>query len=436
VGKTDGVSLEIEAWTDILTSLGTKVSLCSGPVSEGADYVIDELEQQLNPVMYKIDENAFGGLKDFSSNKELNNEIKKQQEILQRKFQEVIKKASPTHLIVSNIFSVGEGLPAAGALITAIDKFKVPTILIHHDFYWENKRYDMPTNKFVRNQLEKHFPPDRKYIKHLCINSLGQRALQKRKGLNADIIYDTFKYNQPRWEKKPKITEFLKQKGIKPNDIVMLQATRIVRRKNIELAIDLTAELAKSNYVKTYANKNLPNKKRFDPDKNKIVLLLSGYVEKRARTYLAKLKRYADSKQVNLKYLGNHLHKEYELFDIYPYADIITYPSQYEGFGNQLLEAFFANKIPVIFEYPVFKSDIMPLGFKYISLGDKIKFNQKTGLVQIEKETIKTAAAQVSSYLNKPALYRKTVESNFKLAADNFSFKNTSQILTSAIKEG
>ncbi len=409
--------------------------MCSGPVSEGADYVIDELEQQLNPVMYKIDENAFGGLKDFSSNKELNNKITKQQEILQRKFQDVIKKASPTHLIVSNIFSVGEGLPTAGALIRAIDKATIPTILIHHDFYWENKRYDMPTNRFVRKQLEKYFPPDRTYIKHFCINSLGQSALQKRKGLKANIIYDTFKYNQHRWGKKPEITEFLEQRDIKPNDLVILQATRIVRRKNIELAIDLTAELSKLNYVKDFSNQEFPNKKIFDPDQNKIVLLLSGYVEKRHRTYLSKLQQYADSKQVNLKYLGNHLHKEYELFDIYPYADIITYPSQYEGFGNQLLEAFFANKIPVIFEYPVFKSDIMPLGFKYISLGDKIKFNQKTGLVQIKKEIIKNAATKVNSYLNNPDLYMNTVESNFKLAADNFSFENTSQILASAIKE-
>ena len=39
--------------------------------------------------------------------------------------------------------------------------------------------------------------------------------------------------------------------------------------------------------------------------------------------------------------------KVYTLFDIYPHADLVTYPSYYEGFGNAFLEAVYFRK-PVV----------------------------------------------------------------------------------------
>ena len=59
VGKTDGVSLQIASYKEILESHGAKVVLCSGPENIGADYVIKDLEQQLNPEIFTIDEDAF-----------------------------------------------------------------------------------------------------------------------------------------------------------------------------------------------------------------------------------------------------------------------------------------------------------------------------------------------------------------------------------------
>jgi len=46
--------------------------------------------------------------------------------------------------------------------------------------------------------------------------------------------------------------------------------------------------------------------------------------------------------------------------DTYVFADIISYPSIFEGWGNQFIEAVFAKKPVIVFEYPVFKSDIKP----------------------------------------------------------------------------
>ena len=54
------------------------------------------------------------------------------------------------------------------------------------------------------------------------------------------------------------------------------------------------------------------------------------------------------------------------LWDIYPLADLVTYPSLYEGFGNALLEAIYFKRPILVNRYPIFVRDIEPKGFKFI----------------------------------------------------------------------
>jgi glycosyltransferase involved in cell wall biosynthesis len=60
--------------------------------------------------------------------------------------------------------------------------------------------------------------------------------------------------------------------------------------------------------------------------------------------------------------------KVYTLFDVYPHADLVTYPSYYEGFGNAFLEALYFGKPVVVHTYSVYARDIAPLGFKTIEM--------------------------------------------------------------------
>ena len=49
-------------------------------------------------------------------------------------------------------------------------------------------------------------------------------------------------------------------------------------------------------------------------------------------------------------------------------ADLITYPSLYEGFGNALLEAFYYRKPVLVNRYAIFIADIEPKGFEVITM--------------------------------------------------------------------
>ncbi len=437
VGKTDGVSLQISYWQEILKDLGVEVKLLSGPVNQGADYVIPELEQQLNPQVYRLDENAFGGIKDYPSKEKFNQQLKAVQDLLYSRFMGIFNQAKPDRMIVSNIFSVGEHLPAAGALAEAIKKQKIPTVAVHHDFYWESPRCrQYLSTELVEQQLEQYFPPENKYFTHCTINSIAKDELKKRKGIDAHLLYDTHNFKQPAWEIDDFNQDLFREFDYQPNDIIILQATRIVRRKNIELAIDLVSKLQQSEFLNKLNKAKLYNGLNFNPDKNKIVLVLAGYAEKRDLRYKQRLLDYAQQKGVVLWDIGHkitgcrchHPDKKYSLWDVYPYADLVTYPSCEEGFGNQFLEAVFAKKPIATFQYPVFELDIKPKGFKFIDLGSQTKLNPDTNLVEIPDQKLKSAAEKSIELLINKDKYQQLVNQNYQLGKKYFSYAHAEEI--------
>src|SRR3989304_6189346 len=115
VGRTDGVSLEIANWKAILESEGWEVAVCSGPESEGADYVIEDLEPQLNRKIFELDEAAFGG-SDSEDEDSFARRFGQIQSSLRAEFEKVVNKVKPVRVIAANGFSVGVNVAAAGAL--------------------------------------------------------------------------------------------------------------------------------------------------------------------------------------------------------------------------------------------------------------------------------------------------------------------------------
>ena len=158
IGKTDGVSIEAAAWRQIWEDMGARVAFCAGPVSQGVEYVIENLEQQWYPPVFLIDEEAFGGLKTFENEAEFIQAVREQQNQLRPAFEAVVQDFQPTHLVFSNIFSVGEHIAAPEALMDVLDAHQLPTVCIHHDFYWEGPRYERPSSPFVEWMLEQFYP--------------------------------------------------------------------------------------------------------------------------------------------------------------------------------------------------------------------------------------------------------------------------------------
>ncbi len=403
IGRTDGVSLEMEKHAKVLRSLGHKVQVISGPVNEGSDNVIRQLEFD-TPRILEIKENTF---KFFGKRSlrvpELMDRIRSVATKIERGISACHRRGRFDLLMLHNIFSHGRHIAAAAAFMNAATKLHLPAVAINHDYYWERNEYMGLRGTTVQRFLDTYVPPKSPRITHVSINSLAQATLRRRRNIRSELLPNVMDFGAPSWRKDKFNSDLPKQLRLNPNDLVVLQATRIVERKGIELAIELTRQLA--TVQQHLVGKYLYNGKKIT-SKSRVVLVLAGYVETSARPYLARLKRLIKSCGIEARFAGHLVgghrksgrNKRYALGDMYAHSDLVTYPSLQEGWGNQFIEAVFAHKPVVLFEYPVFRADIKKEGYQYVSLGSRT-LKRNDGLVSLSARKLHTSAHEVIEIL-------------------------------------
>lgn len=415
VGDIDGVSLEMEKWLDVLKRMHFKAYLIAGETGSAVGFKIPSiayLDKRNNIIKQK----SFVSLGDWTEER-LINEINKQISIIYNELEQMIDLDI---LLVNNIFSLAHN-PAAAVAIYRYCKYNgIEMIGVHHDFYWERDFYMHPTSKYIEKILELYFPP--MDITHIVINSFAQEKLRMKKGIESYVVPNVFDFNQPPWQLDDYNIKLYDKLNISKNDIIFLQATRLVKRKAVELAIDTISIV--QNKLKDYLGNITYNGKKITKD-TKIVLLLPGLPEE--ADYVESITKYAKEKNVNLKpafSISNDIrHEEQEIFslwDFYAIADFIAYPSVIEGFGNQLLEAIFSKKPIMMFEYPVYKKDIAPFGFDIVSLGSS--FKQDNGFFKLSQDELNRAAEQVLNILFDFKKASSMVRKNFDLGKKYFSY--------------
>ena len=126
-------------------------------------------------------------------------------------------------------------------------------------------------------------------------------------------------------------------------------------------------------------------------------------------------------------YTTDAKNKEQTFMKLYNIADIVTYPSILEGWGNQLLEAILMKKPIVLFEYEVFSKDIKSTGIEYVTLGSQYELTD--GLVTISADTLEQAAKRVFELLFNKRLYSDIVNKNFKIASQHYDLHNLASMI-------
>jgi glycosyltransferase involved in cell wall biosynthesis len=438
LGKTDGVSLEVDKWKYVLESMGHTVFYCAGNDDVSSVHCIAELSF-LHPQSYKILRNATVKLVDYTE-QELEQAIQKQKEVIKTKLLSFIHDHDIQVLIPNNLLSVGYHLPALIALSEVIEETKLPTISHNHDFYFEDSGEVHPTCPVAQHILDKYAPPAFPNVQNIVINRLAQNALKEKKGIEAHVVPNVFDFDQPRWGADVYNASFRDDMGVGKDDLVFLQATRVMNRKGIELAIDVLGQIQQAELKNQLLGKTLYNGKVFTA-KQKIVLLCVGRIEKFGATdnYVDMLKDRAREQGVDIRFVGDYVkhsrgkkngRKVYSLWDSYVYADFVTYPSYWEGWGNQFIEAVFAQLPVLLYEYPVFVSDLRTDGFEVVSLGDRLAGKDHRGLAIIDQKNIKRAAQEVVQILTDKDRYHAMVTHNFDLGKSKYSLHVLRRIIT------
>ena len=439
VGETDGVSLEMAKWRRVLEGMGHEVVYIAGNAGVADTIVIPELHYA-DEFNIKLTANAFDRISDYADEIELREAIDVASGSIGRQVRRAIERHDIDVLVPNNLWSLGWNLPAGLGFMEAVESTGKRAVAHHHDFHWERPAYIHPTCRFVRDVLDLAFPPRIAEVRHAVISSLARESLLDRTGLAATIVPNVFDFDAPVWEIDGENHDLREAFGIAEDDICVLQATRVVERKGIEMAIELVAALQRPAHQERLRAAGLFDGREWS---GRIVLLLAGMVEC-ATPYLEALKARAERLGVTMIFAGDKISAErgwwdggkvYSLWDCYAHADLITYPSLLEGWGNQLLEALFARRPIVLFEYPVFSADLLPHGFEVASLGSETAGRDSDGLVLAKPDRLDQAAETAIRYLTDGTHREEVVEANFERGRRLFGLPVLEPLLSSLTAE-
>lgn len=411
---TDGVSLETSKWATVLESMGHESYYFAGVCDRPAEisYVVPEAYYR-HPDIEAINEIAYqstwGELhqgrkrhpeieeltKDFFSvyirPSHVTQRIHELRFYIKEKLYKFVYKFKLEALIIENASTIPLNIPLGLAITEFIAETGYPVIAHHHDFHWERQRF---MNNSVRDFLATAFPPNLPAIRHVVINSIQEQQLASRTGIAAMVIPNVMDFDSP----PPAPDEYTKtvraDLGLDPEQYLILQPTRIIQRKGIEHAIELTRRLG------------LPAE-----------LVISHASGDEGTDYEKRVREFAEFLNVRVNFESAIVGEErgvtpegrkvYTLGDVYPYADLVTYPSTIEGFGNAFLEAVYYKRPIVVNNYSIYEADIKPKGFKVVEFDG-----------YISERTL----AETRYVLEHPKQTAEESEHNFELAKRYYSF--------------
>ena len=351
---TDGVSLETSKWAEVLEEMGHKCYYFSG-LSDRAP----ERSMVVEEAHFLDPENQLYYSNFFSSTKRTQEEtcwIHSRREYFKEHLYAFINKFKIDLLIPQNILSFPLNIPLSMALVEIIAETRIPTIAHHHDFAWERK--PLLVNS-VGDYITMAVPPNLPSVQHVVINSSASHQLARRVGVSSIHIPNVMDFENPPPETDQYSSDMRQVLGIEPDELFILQPTRVVQRKGIEHAIELVSRLGrKARLVISHASGD---------DGHEYEARVADFAERMGVQTIFSSERFGEYRGIT-----EDGKKIYSLSDAYPHADLVTYPSLIEGFGNAFLEALYYKKPIVVNNYAIYATDIRPKGFKVIEFDDYI----------------------------------------------------------------
>ena len=387
---TDGVTLEASKWSSVFKTCGHHHFWFAGLLDRSPErsFLVPEAFFHHEKNRW-IDAQIFGKKRRDPAVSDAISDLKA---LLKKKLNEFIRAFDIHLLVAENILTIPMHIPLGIALTEIIAETQIPTIAHHHDFYWERTRFAVNA---VGDYLRMAFPPKLPGIEHVVINSAAQEELALRTGISSIIIPNVLDFENPPQINEKQTEAFWQSIGLQKNDVKIVQPTRIIQRKGIEHAVQLVEELDDPRYK----------------------LIITHEAGDEGFEYANWLKEDAKQHGVDLRTINIHMsdpmnpdvnRKEtHSLWDVYPHADFITYPSLYEGFGNAFLEAVYFKKPLLINRYATFVQDIEPKGFDLIAMDGYL--------------TRKTVS-KVKAILETPEHRANMVNTNYDIAAQHYSY--------------
>jgi glycosyltransferase involved in cell wall biosynthesis len=381
----DGVSLETEKVARALERSGHEIRWLAGelgptfvPGTEipGAHFS--------DPVNLALERAAFGD----GDPAAVRATIAERAEVLAGSLGAALDEHAVDCVIVQNAWAIPMQLPLAVAVDRVLGERHLPAIGHHHDFWWERERF---SRCVVPEILETVFPPTRDDVAHIVINADAADDLHARRGVRSAVLPNVMDFEHPPVPGDG--AGFRGRAGVEPGSRLLLQPTRVIPRKGIELTIELAARVAEpATVVVTHPD---------DLDAE----------------YWSRLEAHASQLGVPLR-LVDAGRSATDLADAYAAADVVCFPSWYEGYGNALVETFYYRRPVVVNRYSVYVRDIAPLGFDCVELDGKVD----DGAVQ-----------RVDAILADASTAADAVHANYRLGLEHLSYEVAERVFAESL---
>ena len=388
---TDGVSLESAKWAELFWKEGHVSYWYAGRLDRADDVSLCIPEAYFrHPENEWINDRVWGRT---HREPEVSGRIRDLAEYLKETLYDFVDRFDVSLMVIENALTIPMHIPLGIALTEFLAETRMPAIAHHHDFYWERTRFLVSA---VQDYLDYAFPPRDPDMMHAVINQSAQEELSWRKGVSSVLVPNVIDFDRPIPGVDAYAADVRAEIGLGPDDIMILQPTRVVPRKGIEHAIKLVQLL----------------------DDPRCKLVISHEAGDEGPEYWHMITELAHESGVDLRLVATRIgdvrqldragRKVYTLWDLYPHADLVTYPSLYEGFGNAFLEAIYFRLPLLINRYSIFIRDIEPKGFRMLVMDSFIT---------------RKVVDEVRKVLQDHAHREEMVNHNFELGRRFFSYQ-------------
>ncbi len=391
IAGTDGVSLEIAKWAHVLERNDVECFYIAGELDRPPERstLIEEAHFS-HPEVLDISRRAFDS---EIRTPELTDQMMQLARSIRNQLEAAIDRFDVGAVIVENALTIPMNLPLGIAIVQAVQEMQVGCVAHHHDFYWERDRFVISG---VDDVLRYAFPPALPQIQHVVINSPQGEEFSRRTGLSCRIIPNVMDFANPPAPPDDYARQFRQAVGLTEEDLFILQPTRVVARKGIEHAVELVRRLGRKNAK----------------------LVISHESGDEGDAYQQRIRDYAELMKVELLFVDPWIAEKRStgpdgrqlvtLGDVFSQADLVTYPSEYEGFGNAFLEAIYHRQPIVCNRYLIYRTDIEPCGFKSVVFDG-----------YLTNDTVD----EVNRLLDNSQQRHAMVEHNYEVANEFFSYE-------------
>jgi mannosylglucosylglycerate synthase len=233
-------------------------------------------------------------------------------------------------VVVENIASLPVNEHASRAVTAALARTGAPVVFHHHDLPWQRRAF---------SHLAGEFPPRLPGALHVTINQRSRRELAARGFERVAVVVNRFDFDSPPGERDATRAQL----GFHDDELVVLQPSRAIERKNVPGALRYATALAR-----VYAGRP-------------VHYWLTGPAED---DYDATLERLLPQASTPVT-----VGRAPTAADAYAASDVVILPSTWEGFGNPTIESIVARRPLVVFPYPVL-AEIAATGLRFFPVND------------------------------------------------------------------